>query len=253
MNDAPRIDILRDLLKVPTRVWEDITAGERWDLLQLLDWMQLDPKSTTPVAPYIDIKVSGGKHQRLYLPTAAFNNVTGLEYTLIDDLYSEFIKTQDADVECRMIAFTLRPGVGYAAGLDDGMELPLIQRIKLTSPAQITAWLPLITLLPLSIRTYMTMLISANRADFHDRYGPWLFEQQSTNADDGLDAEADEAGYDIGWHGAFMDIAADGVFGTYDDVCHTAHHTICIYMCRKVQEARDRQREYDHQQARMEA
>jgi hypothetical protein len=145
-----------------------------------------------------------------------------------------------------MIAYMLRP-TGPTADPDSD------ERVKLTSPDQTKRWLHLVRLLPESIRTYMTMYISACRADIFDRYGEWLFTASSDHGSPVTDheEEAESSGFDLGWHGAFLDIAKDGTFGTYDDVCHTAIHTICIYMSRKVQEARELQQQYDHQQARM--
>ena len=139
-----------------------------------------------------------------------------------------------------MIALMLRPCDYRSSTPDD-------HRVKLTSTAQTQEWLPIIKALPESIRTYMTTLISANRVLFYNAYGHWLFPQKPK----GDDGEVSDEGSNFGWWGAMLDVAEDGVFGTYEQVLDTPHHTVCQHMIRKIDAARRSKQEHDHMLASM--
>lgn len=235
MHAAPRRQIVVELLSLPSQILRMIGTGEMYDLIRCIDWMQIDPRYTKPVAPWIDHRSKFNRVTRLYLPGDDFKNVTGGEYAMLSDLYEEFKEDADSDVESRMIALTLRP----AGDTDDPASDP---RVRLKSSDQARAWLPIIRALPDSVRAYMTTLISANIAEVYDRYKDWLFTSSSS--------EDESSGLNFGWWGLFMDVAQDGVFGNFDQVLATPMHTICMHQVRKVDEARRMKEEHDHAMVR---
>lgn len=236
MNSAPRKEILRYLLEIPNVVFNRLDTGEIYDLLQCISWMDVDPKSPAPLAPYIDHRSKGGKITRLYLPSARFQNVTGREYAMIDDTYAKFIPDYNTDHQSQMIAICVRPEGPEGKEAAD-------PRVPLRSRAQIHEWLPIIRALPESVRTYLTLLISANRQFIHDTWKDWLFT-------DGGAEEGGTDGLDFGWWGAFMNVAEQRTFGNYDQVLDTAIQTICMYMASKVEAARKLKQDIDHANAR---
>lgn len=240
LNEEPRALNVRDLLLLPTSVFRRIDEDLMYDLCQHLKWMEVESFTTTPVAPYIDIKTGPLNRERLYLPKQRFNDVDGMEYALVDDAYTEIINEQDVQAQLLMIAYILRPG-------ENG------KRKKLEGPGEIKDWIHLVERLPLSIISYLTSLISLNRQDIYDSYGEWLFNAPASGSDDEEDEDIDDVEsdpLDYRWHTLFMDIAQDGIFGTLDQVYRTSIHTICIYQSRKIQRARDIEQELIHQNLR---
>lgn len=231
------------LLQLPAFIQDRLTDEEIYDLLRCISWMEVDTTSTAPIAPYIDVK--GG--ERLYLPSAMFANVTAMEYVLLDEKYAQYIVDQDPEIELRLVSIVLRP----AGPSPDPASDP---RVKLLSIEQTDQWIDTVRRLPESIRVYIITLISANRAMVHEQYGHWLFSSTPTAVTDQdggeIDTQPTESGQDFGWWGAYLDVAADGVFGTYDQVLHTAFHDVCMHMVRKVEAARLRKQEQDHARAR---
>jgi len=237
IRGLPRRRLLEYLLDMPLYMLRRVGTGQMYDLLKCIEWMDIHRSYTHPIAPYIDIIV-GKSSYRLYLPSAQFSNVTGLEYVLLDDLYKRFIQDRNPEDEVRMISMMLRPsGITPDPASD--------QRVQLISSKQAEAWAPLVRSLPDSIRAYMTTLISANRDQLHSMYGPWLFSGSGIDTKEG-EATPEPEGLNFGWWGAFLDIAQDGVFGDHDHVLQTPIHTICTHMIRKVDEARRRKQEHDH-------
>jgi len=238
-----RTELVEYLIQLPAYIHQRLQPGEIYDLLRLITWMEIDTASTAPIAPYIEVEGI-----RLYLPSAQFASVTCLEYVLIDELYTQYIQTQpqDMDMEMRLVALTLRP----AGPSHDPSSDP---RVQLLSTEQTAEWMHLIRQLPESIRVYIVTLISANRAWVHEQYAHWLFTQQPilrTDGDDDTEIQADDSGLNFGWWGAYLDVAADAVFGTYDQVLHTPFHTVCMHMVRKIEAARLQKQEHDHALAR---
>lgn len=231
------------LLQLPVFIQDRLSDEEVYDLLRCISWMEVDSTCTAPIAPYID--VTGG--DRLYLPSDKFASVTCLEYVLLDELYTEYIVDQDPERELRLVAIVARP----SGPSDDPASDP---RVKLLSIEQTDQWMDTVRRLPESIRVYIITLISANRALVHEQYGHWLFTSTPAvvpDQDGGeIDTQPSDSGLNFGWWGAYLDVAADGVFGTYDQVLHTAFHTVCMHMVRKVEAARLRQQEHDHARAR---
>ncbi len=240
MRDQPRREIVRYLLDLPVIFWKKIGTGEMYDLLRCIEWMQVDSKSTSPIAPYYDYRPRRGADVRLYLPAAQFKTVTGREYAMLDDMYRAFIQdVHDADVEAQMIALILRPAGASADPASD-------PRVPLLSKDQTAAWLPAVKALPESVRAYMSMYISAHRQMIHTTYRHWLFPEKAA-VEEGQEPE--DEGLNFGWWGAFMDVARDGVFGTYDQVLDTTFHSICQHLIMNVEEYRRRRQEADHAQA----
>lgn len=233
MQSAPRRQLVQQLLSIPFKVWEKIDHHQMYDLISTQDWMQLDMQSCEPVAPYIDVKVRRTR-ERLYLPSANFSNVVGIEYGLIDDMYQEFRPGQDPDIERRMIAVILRPGTS-----DAGKSTIGDPRVKLESKSETEDWLRYIEALPETVRAYITMFISANRADIYDTYKD-LFERPAESS------EGASTGVNFGWWGTYMDVAEDGIFGTYDDVLQTSIHNILIHLYRKWDAYQREKRELEH-------
>jgi len=240
IRGLPRRRLVEYLLDMPLYMLQRIGAGQLYDLLTCIRWMDIDRSDTHPIAPYIDVN-AGRDIIRLHLPSAQFTNVTGLEYVLLDDMYKKYIEYRRPDDEARMIAMMLRP----AGASPDPASDP---RVQLLSSKQAEAWYPLVRSLPDSIRAYMTTLISANRDQLHQMYGPWLFSGSGIETKEGDDqvSTPEPEGLNFGWWGAFLDIAQDGVFGDHDHVLQTPIHTICTHMIRKVDEARRRKQEHDH-------
>ncbi len=231
------------LLQLPAFIQDRLTDEERYDLLRCISWMHIDTKSTAPAAPYIEMK--GG--DRLHMPSDKFASVTCLEYVLLDELYTEYIVDQDPEREHRLVSIVLRP----SGPSDDPASDP---RVKLLSIEQTDQWVDAVRHLPESIRVYIITLISANRAMVHEQYGHWLFTETPAVVPDQnggeIDTQPTDSGLNFGWWGAYLDVAADGVFGTYDQVLHTPFHTVCMHMVRKVEAARLRKQEQDHARAR---
>lgn len=217
-----------------------------YDLCQSLKWMEAKSFTTTPVAPYIDIKTGPLSRERLYLPKQRFNDVDGMEYALVDDAYSEIMAEMDVQAQLRMIAYILRPG-------ENG------KRKKLEGPGEINDWIHLVERLPLSIISYLTSLISLNREDIYDSYGEWLFsappaaDDEDMRAVDPEEDDEEEDPLDYRWHTLFMEIAKDGIFGTLDQVYRTSIHTICIYQSRKIQRIREMEQNLLHDKMRNQA
>lgn len=235
MHAAPRRQIVEELLHLPDQILRSIDQDTMYDLIQCIDWMQVDPAGTAPIAPWIEHKSKGGRRTKLYLPRSGFSTVSGLEYAMVSDLYEQFKEDRNSDVEAKMIAILVRP----AGTSEDPAADP---RTRLLSSDQAAEWLPLIRSLPDSIRAYITTLISANIHDVYTTFKEWLF----VDGDKGEEQE----GLNFGWWGMFMDIAEDGTFGTYDQVLATNIHTLCGYQSRKVEEARRQKQEHDHALAR---
>lgn len=247
INGAPRRQILDYLLHLPSFMAELITEAEIYDLLRVIAWMQLDPASTSPVAPYIDVP----GHGRLYLPQPKMEFTTCREYMLIDDVWGEYIGSQDPEVEMRLIALMARP-----AGISPYMVSD--PRVLLQSEQQCASWMPAIRALPGSTRIYIVTLISAMRSYVYTTYKDWLFSSLSGEGQTGTDGqgvtpeeeEEPTDGISLGWLGAFMDVAADGLFGTYDQVLDAEFHAVCLHMIRKVEQARLLRMEHDHARIR---
>ena len=87
MRSVPRGKMIKYLLDLPEVIWRRMSTGEKYDLIQCLNWMDIDHTSTTPIAPWYEHKSKSGEVTRFYLPTKQFENVTSREYILIDDLY----------------------------------------------------------------------------------------------------------------------------------------------------------------------
>lgn len=243
MRGAPRRELVRILLDVPAMVFKRIPRGEMYDLLQCIEWMQIDHTSTSPVAPYYDHVNKKGSSLRLYLPGKSFQNVTALEYALLDDSYRKFRPDLNTDYEAQMIAVMLRP-----AG--EGPDTASDPRIQLKSRAQANEWLPAVRALPEAIRTYMTTLVSANRQFIHDAYGDYLFPEAPPIQEGQEEQEEQAEGLDFGWWGVMMDVAQDRVFGNYDQVLQTPIHLLCMYMSKKIEAARVERQEHEHALAR---
>lgn len=259
ITGAPRRQILDYLLELPAFMEELLSPAEVYDLLRVITWMQLDPASPSPVAPYIETE----SHGRLYLPLAKMEYTTCREYMLVDQVYEEYIQAQDPEVEMRLIALMLRP-----AGPSPYMASD--PRILLQSEEHAAQWLPAVRELPDSIRVYMATLISAMRRYIYDTYHHWLFspssgvplEEGQTQRQLGQgvpsgappeDIEEEESGLNFGWLGAFMDVASDGLFGPFEQVLDAQFHHVCIHMTRKVEEARLLRIEHDHARIRQSA
>lgn len=234
ITSTDRAPLIRDILNIPPLLLRRIHHGEMYDIIRTLDWMQIDQTSTAPAAPYIATPGC-----RLYLPCESWANVVGMEYALIDDMYHSYI---DADassapaIQDDMLSIMLRP----AGPSDDPYSDP---RTRLVSLQQTHQWRDQISAMPIGIKAYMTLFISANIQFLHDTYGTWLFakaedpsDTSSVSASTGTGSLS--GGLNFGWWGSFMDIAADGLFGDLDRVHQTPIHTICMHLCRKVDEAR---------------
>lgn len=230
---VPRRRIVDYLLQLPVFIEDRISRDEMYDLLQCIDWMIFDYKSCAPVAPYIDSKDGG----RLHLPSDHFANVTCLEYVLLDEKYEEYLQAPSEDIAAELIAIILRPP-GHTADPAADARTPLL------SKEQKDAWVSQVRSLPLSARAYMMYLISANRQYVFDTYGHWLFKEPAGAASG--DDSSPASGLNMGWWGTYLDVAEDGIFGTYEQVLHSAFHDVCAHMIRKVQAARERQQAVDH-------
>lgn len=233
MRSVPRRQLVQHLLQVPWYVWYRIDHHQMYDLIACLDWMQLDLQSCEPVAPYIDVKVRRTR-ERLYLPSAHFSNVVGIEYGLLDDMYQEFRPGQDPEIERQMIAVVLRP-----AAISDSKRIIGDPRVRLDTKGETETWMRYVEALPESVRAYITMLISANRADIYDTYQD-LFRRSDDTTEGG------STGVNFGWWGTFMDVAEDGIFGTYDQVLQTSIHNILIHLYRKWDAYQREKREMEH-------
>lgn len=55
----------------------------------------------------------------------------------------------------------------------------------------------------------------------------------------------DNNGVDFGWDGVFMEVAKDGVFGTYQEILDTSFHTVLIYTIKKYEDALKQKRELE--------
>lgn len=241
LSDLPRKKLVKELLSLPASVFARIDTGQMYDLIQAIKWMQVNPESTAPIANYVTVD-----HTRLYLPGAKFATVSGREYMLLDQLYQKWKESDwtDALIESQMIALLLRPRAEEKHASD--------ARVPLQSQAQTESWMKLIEKLKPSVRLTMLYFISANRKFIFDTYGHWLFQDssQKDQMHEGEDQEMqepeDDGGVNFGYMGMFMDIAEDGVFGTYEQVLDTSIHTLFAYQVKKVDAFRREKQRLDH-------
>jgi len=257
ISTTDRSDIVRYLLDLPWPVMRRLHRSQMYDMIQCIDWMQIDQRASSPLAPYIPIRDAkpwigeAVEYTRLYLPCAQWANVVGMEYALIDDLYHQYIDAtpQEAqDIQDRMLAIILRP----AGPGDDPYSDP---RVRLISTQQTEQWLPDVRALSPGIKAYITLFISANIQYVYDLYQPWLFQRQADPEDTAAVSASSGTGdlgggINLGWWGAFMDCATDGLFGDLDRVYQTPIHTICSHLIRKVDAARHAKIEHDMAMAR---
>lgn len=167
----------------------------------------------------------------LYFPAEQFTNVTGREYAMMDDMIV------NGTSEDRMLAVLCRPTSPDRPHYD--------KRIPLTSGEQIAAWLPEVQAIPEEIRTYLHVVFSGYRINLYETYKDWLFPSSAGSGSDD-DKKQESGGLDFGWWGAFISIAKDGVFGTYEQVLNTPIHNICMHLVKEVEESRSIQEQHDH-------
>lgn len=239
MRGLPRRQLVEYLLQLPAWIQAQLDPAHLYELLRCITWMEIDPLSPVPIASYIE-----SEGQRLYLPTARLEYSTCREYMMLDTLWEEYHAGQGElhDIETRLIALLLRPA-GYSpyAAADP--------RVIIRSEAELAPWLPAVRALSESTRVYVITLIGALRRDVYETYHDYLF----TDTPPSIIAEEDPSeqapatdGLNLGWMGAYLDVAADGIFGTYDQVLDALFHEVCAHMMRKVDETRRRRIDQDH-------
>jgi len=242
IRGCTRREILDYLLHLPGFITDLMEAGALYDLIQCIDWMQLDTTSATPIAPYIETH-----RRRFYLPTARLAYSTCREYMMLDSLFDQYRSEPSDELEIRIIALMVRPWSGQDGHYPD-------QRVSIIAEEETIGWRAEIEALPEAIRAYLMTLICAMRRSVFDAYGDYLFEQPPADPEEtGVDPSEleDDTGINLGWMGAFLDVAADGVFGTFDQVLDAQFHDVAAHMCRKIDEAR--RRRIDDQHARIRA
>jgi len=229
--EHPQLVNLREMSRLPWSVWKRITDDQLFDMLHILDWMEIDRTSPVPVCHKMMIDDT-----MYHLPAARFTNVTCLEYALINDYYDAFISGGDQMSQDKLISIMLRPAGINADTFSD-------KRVKLVSSAQAATWLPDIAQLPAGIKAYITMLASANIQFIYDTYGDWIFKQVEpvTEDEDPLLSQEEDSGPDFRWWGTFMSIASDLLFGNVESVHHTDIHSICQHLVmKKIQYLKDK-------------
>lgn len=221
----PALEILIRMLDLPSIILKSITEGQWHDLLRSMSWLYSQLPIERPVLHYIcPRKVA------LYFPAEDFTNVTGREYALFDDMIM-----QDGQ-EDKILAVLCRPTNPTRPKSD--------KRIPLTSRDDIEAWLPEVQAIPQEIRTYLHAIFSGYRVKLYETYKDWIFTPPTRVTDD--DQPESTSTLDFGWWGAFLSIAKDGVFGTYDEVLQTPIHNICMHMAKEAEEALRLQEHQDH-------
>ncbi|MEL6140043.1 MAG: hypothetical protein AAFU67_00325 [Bacteroidota bacterium] len=198
--------------------WRALTEDQLLSLDIGTPWLAIVPHSK----PFKDCIRVGG---RLYhMPTANFENGSGIGYTMADDFYNAWQAETDEEkglYQARLLlASLLRP---HKKG----------ERIPPSSNEEVEAFACKLKGLGPEWSAQAIMYWSAVRQYVFETYGEWLFVKR-----DEEDDTPQRQGFSIGWWGVWMDVAKDGVFGIVEQVHRTSFHTLCVYLIKKEEAAR---------------
>lgn len=191
------------------------------DVASLMDMVDFSFLETAPLYPLIKSFRCG--FVKYYFGEAKLRTSTGLEFQLIDQYYSEYIKTSDPKkLQCLVATMARRQ-----AKKIDQIKFE-DKRIQLISQSDVEARAEMFQKLPPEI--YLTALMYAfSSLQFMQKtYGPIL---------GGSTKKASRV--NLGWTATFMSIAETRVFGDLNAVYHTNIHTLMAFLIQKKQEAAD--------------
>jgi len=200
-RDKAMLLILKKLLHIPKVTFLAIPDDAMYDLIRLLDWMDLS-KMTRPIFDRID-------HKGIFyeLPGKDFDYGTAFQYAAADDYFLEFHQSGDQKALDKLLTVLL------------SHDKPLNSLREVQETADIFSDMQEIH------RVSVLVYFNACKIAIYETYKNHLFVDPDGGNDDGM-----QLNVDFGWWGRYMEIAKSHVFGRLDQVYATRFHEIAMFL-----------------------
>jgi hypothetical protein len=212
--------ILRGVLKLPKKVFNQLSDENMSALIDCLDWLTLDA-DITPIVPSFD-----WKGIRFDLPKAKFENGTALEFALGDQFLDKFTKTGEESDLLNLVSVLARHQGKSIASKEESEYIATNFKG-----------------LPIGISMSVLLYFVGIKEYIHKLYGELLFGDNDEDADTAAIAHFPN----FGWWGSFLQIAESGVFGNYEQVLQTNFHRVVMFLIEKRKESERMKAMYDKQ------
>lgn len=226
-----KLHILKFLLNLPDQIFYNLPPLVILELCDLIDWMDKD-KSSAQIESFTH---NGTK---FFFPKPKFQNGVAKEWPMADTVYQKAIDQNDDKHLIRLLAIICREE-------EPDLHAQRIRGDRRVKLEYVDHRAELLKDVAPEIRLAALMYWSKTKASVHKMYGDWIFEIPEEDEDD-IDEELDEVpgqnGPMFGWWSTYFLLAREGTFGTYDQVCNTNFHTICMYLVDKKKEQQDQER-----------
>lgn len=207
---------------LPAKIFHKIKPIQMHDIIAEMDWM--DEMDTA--CGIESIRIFGRLHN---MAAPKLENATANEFVLADDYYQKFMESHQVKYLNLLCATLCRPSLtgSKAIELEDN-RIPIVSRLQIERSAW--KWKFIRMWKKFTIIAYF----SACKLYIHNTYGPYLFSGSGES-----EGQAKSTGINFGWLGAFMTIAENGIFGSYEEVMRTRFHTLAYYMLKKNQDQKE--------------
>lgn len=208
-----------------------LTAGQKWDILGLVDWLFLDISGRSIVRHFSHEGVT------YYLPEDNLVKESIIAFAFADEYFNRFIATGDAlfiDSLISCIARQERQGE-YLKDPNwegDPREQFSTERAKERARKFRT--------LPGGIKNSILLYFMGSKKFIHQHYEVLFRTANEQSAGDNTLSKR-IAGFgqkkiprpDFGWLAVIYDLAEAGTFGSFNEVKHMFLHTCCYYLAKK--------------------
>lgn len=244
-----RLIVIRYALReVPEKIWNAIGPMDLSEAYNATDWV--DFKSSEQIMVK-DVDVADGlrlgsfhfkyptlKKEKYHWMKPNFEDGTFLDFILCTQYYDQYFQADDEDALLKILAVLARTKV-----LDK--DLNIKTRKKLRVADQLDGWIiPLKNLDP-EYGIIALMYVDSVLKFVKETYGPLLFvqeEEESADQDEDALMEKPSSTEPLGWYGVAMNVARDGVYGTFDEVLQTPFHDVAAYLVKQALERKEHEK-----------
>lgn len=215
------------LLPEVKKYFKRMTDGQKWDLLNITDWLFEDISGRSVIRRF--------KHKgvQYYLPEDQLRKESIIAFSFADNYFGQFIATKDPAWIDKLIACIARQK-GTPA-------FPALQKVEGDirehfSTSRTTERSELFKDLPMGIKNAILLFFMGGKMYIHKQYEV-LFNKEK-DVDRKLDKKASFGKKkipkpDYGWIGIIYELAEQKTFGPFDQVKHQFLHTCCYYLSKK--------------------
>lgn len=231
-GELGRLVGIRNLLRIPKRIFKRLTDDQAAALLDAVPWMKVWPSPKPVFTQFV------WKDKTYYLPSSHGMNMCALEYPLADEAFMKWVDTGDKAQSLMLVATICRelnPDADQVTTRGD-------KRRPLLSRSEASARCKELEGLPDYILDGVTMFFAGMKEFINNSYGKVLFEGADNAAENSAKASSPNTTPSLGWWGIYFSLATDGPFGRdVKQVYQASFHEVCLYLVDRIKQQKARE------------